>query len=341
MTTKNNNRASQQGGFALLMPIIMLVLLAVVLAGGIYLWKQQTTQIDLLNEYVSSIETQLGIKDQAVKEFRSSLSKLSAETQSQDVILGDHLRALEDELNSVTQRLAHMEKSVSTENWLLSEVEYLLKMADQRILIKEDVKGALILMRQAEKLVRTMPSDDAGLMNVRVAIAKDIAMMEMYRNIDVPSTYAELAALGVIIENLPLVPTRMQEQDEEAEQPDTLAKVNEAFAGYITIRRHDTEELKALLSPEQRLNMRDSLRLALDQAQTGLLRGDQRIYDESLSRIRRWVLQYFVTDDRQTQQVMRRVEDLIRVNVEFDLPAIALSQQELKRYLLDRMRSRN
>lgn len=151
MTTKNNNRASQQGGFALLMPIIMLVLLAVVLAGGIYLWKQQTTQIDLLNEYVSSIETQLGIKDQAVKEFRSSLSKLSAETQSQDVILGDHLRALEDELNSVTQRLAHMEKSVSTENWLLSEVEYLLKMADQRILIKEDVKGALILMRQAEK----------------------------------------------------------------------------------------------------------------------------------------------------------------------------------------------
>src|SRR5690554_310838 len=341
MTTKNNNRASQQGGFALLMPITMLVLLAVVLAGGIYLWKQQTTQIDLLNEYVSSIETQLGIKDQAVKEFRSSLSKLSAETQSQDVILGDHLRALEDELNSVTQRLAHMEKSVSTENWLLSEVEYLLKMADQRILIKEDVKGALILMRQAEKLVRTMPSDDAGLMNVRVAIAKDIAMMEMYRNIDVPSTYAELAALGVIIENLPLVPTRMQEQGEEAEQPDTLAKVNEAFAGYITIRRHDTEELKALLSPEQRLNMRDSLRLALDQAQTGLLRGDQRIYDESLSRIRRWVLQYFITEDRQTQQVMRRLEDLIRVRVEFDLPAIAISQQELKRYLLDRMRSRN
>lgn len=341
MATQKHTTGAKQAGFALALSIILLVLVAATVAGAFYLWKQQTTQIDLLNQYVSNIETQLGIKDEAVREFRSSLSKLSAETQSQDVILGDHLRGLEDDLNSVSKRLSDMERSVSSENWLLSEVEYLLKMADQRILIKEDVKGALLLMRQAEKLIRSMPTDEPGLMNVRVAIAKDIAMMEMYRNIDVPSTYAELSGLGVIIENLPLVPTRMQTQTEEQQEPDTLAKVNEAFAGYITIRRHDTEELRALLSPEQRLNMRDSLRLALDQAQTGLLRGDQRIYDESLSRIRRWVLQYFITEDRQTQQVMRRLEDLIRVRVEFDLPAIAISQQELKRYLLDRMRSRN
>lgn len=333
----------KQKGFALILSIFLLVLIAAIVAGAFYLWKHQTTQIDLLNQYVSNIETQLGIKDEAVKEFRSSLSKLSAETQSQDVILSDHLRALEDDLGSVSKRVAHMERSVSSENWLLSEVEYLLKMADQRILIKEDVKGALLLMRKAEKLIREIPVDDPGLMNVRVAISKDIAMMEMYRNIDVPSTYAELAGLGVIIEELPLVVTRMPEQsdEEKSEQSNTLSKVNEAFAGYITIRRHDTEELKALLSPEQRLNMRDSLRLALDQAQTGLLRGDQRIYDESLSRIRRWVLQYFVTEDMQTQQVMRRLEDLIRVRVEFDLPAIALSQQELKRYISDRMRLRN
>src|SRR5690554_1790717 len=334
---------SKQKGFALILSIILLVLIAAVVAGAFYLWKHQTTQIDLLNQYVSNIETQLGIKDEAVKEFRSSLAKLSAETQSQDVILSDHLRALEDDLGDVNKRVTHMERSISSENWLLSEVEYLLKMADQRILIKEDVKGALLLMRKAEKLIREIPVDDPGLMNVRVAISKDIAMMEMYRNIDVPSTYAELAGLGVIIEELPLVVTHMPEQsdEEKSEQSNTLSKVNEAFAGYITIRRHDTEELKALLSPEQRLNMRDSLRLALDQAQTGLLRGDQRIYDESLSRIRRWVLQYFVTEDTQTQQVMRRLEDLIRVRVEFDLPAIAISQQELKRYLLDRMRSRN
>ncbi len=214
-------------------------------------------------------------------------------------------------------------------------------MADQRILIKEDVRGALVLMRQAEKLIREMNADDQGLMNVRVAIAKDIASMEMYRNIDVPGTYAELSALGIMIEKLPLVPTQMPAEADKAEEGSTLAKVNDAFAGYITIRKHNTDELKALLSPEQRLNLRDSLRLTQDQAQTALLRGDQRTYDDSMSRLRRMLLKYFISTDTQTQQALRRIESLARVQVEFDLPSIAISQQELKRYLSDRMRRLN
>lgn len=335
--------AAGQHGFAVLLSICLLVVIGILLAAGFYLWKQQKAEMNLLHQYVASVEGQLGIKDEAVKEFRHSLSKLAAETQSHDVILTDHIRMMEEELARVTGRLGKVESNISSQNWLLSEVEYLMKMAGQRILIKEDVKGAIVLLRKAEVLIREMPIEDAGLMNVRVAIAKDIASMEMYRNIDVPGTYAELAALGEMIEKLPLVPSRLansavDENSDGEEGKSTLSQINEAFAGYVTIRRHDTTELKALLSPEERLNMRDSIRLALDQAQTGLLRGDQRIYDESLSKVRRWVLQYFVADDFQTQLVNRRLEALIRTRVEFDLPDIAISQQELKRYLADRMR---
>lgn len=343
MNSKGTRHKGGQSSVTATVSIVLLVLIALIIAAGAYLWKQQHTEIELLHEYVAKIEQQLGIKNEAVDEFRSSLSKLTFETQSQDVILNDHLRALDDDIAVMKQRVTQMESSMASQNWLLSEAEYLLKMADQRILIKEDVKGALILLRKAEKLIREMPnSDDQGLMNVRVAIAQDIASMEMYRGVDVPGTYAELAALGTAIERLPLilteVPVESEKRGSEQGKNNTLAKVNEAFAGYITIRRHDTAELKALLSPEQRLNVRDSMRLALDQAQTALLRGDQRIYDDSLSRIRRWVLQYFIAQDVQTQQVMRRLESLAKVPVEFDLPSIAESQQELKRYLSDRMR---
>lgn len=336
---------TRQSGFVVWLSVFLLLVIGVLLGGGFYLWKQQKTEMELLHQYVASVEGQLGVKDKAVSEFRHSLSKLAAETQSHDVILNDHLRMLEEDLTRVSKQVSNMENNMSSQNWLLSEVEYLMKLAGQRILIKEDVKGALVLLRKAEALIREMPVEDPGLVNVRVAIAKDIASMEMYRNIDVPGTYAELAALGEMIEKLPLVPTQMPQEGaenaegEEAEQqPSALSQINDAFAGYITIRRHDVSELKALLSPEERLNVRDSMRLALDQAQTALLRADQRIYDESLSRIRRWVLQYFVADDFRTQQVARRLETLIKIRVEFDLPDIAISQQELKRYLADRMR---
>lgn len=334
--------AKQTGGVTASLSVALLAVITIGAAGGYYLWKQQHTELELLHQYVAKVEQQLSVKNEATEEFRNSLSKLTFETQSQDVILNDHLRTLDDEVAKMQQRVSRVENSMSSQNWLLSEVEYLLKMADQRILIKEDVKGALLLLRKAEKLIRDMPaSDGQALMNVRVAIAQDIASMEMYRGVDVPGTYAELAALGTAIERLPLILTekpKVQEGEEKPEAVTTLAKVNDAFAGYITIRRHDTDELKALLSPEQRLNVRDSLRLALDQAQTALLRGDQRVYDDSLSRIRRWVLQYFVAQDMQTQQVMRRVEALTKVTVEFDLPSLDQSQQELKRYLSDRMR---
>lgn len=339
--TELNNK--QAGGVTASLSVALLAVIAIGAAGGYYLWKQQHTELELLHQYVAKVEQQLGVKNDATEEFRNSLSKLTFETQSQDVILNDHLRTLDDEVAKMQQRVSRVENSMSSQNWLLSEVEYLLKMADQRILIKEDVRGALVLLRKAERLIRDMPeSNEQALMNVRVAIAQDIASMEMYRGIDVPGTYAELAALGTAIERLPLVLTKKPDAEQkdggEEEKVTTLAKLNDAFAGYITIRRHDTAELRALLSPEQRLNVRDSMRLALDQAQTALLRGDQRVYDDSMSRIRRWVLQYFVAQDMQTQQVMRRVEALTKVIVEFDLPSLDQSQQELKRYLSDRMR---
>lgn len=351
---KNNNSVTSsivnhsagitgQRGFALWLSVFLLLVIGALLAGGYYLWKQQQGEMELLHQYVAKVETQLGVKNEAVQEFKKSLAKLTADGQSQDVIITDHLRLLEEDMARVKSDVGRMQQNISQENWLLAEVEYLLKMASVRIMIKQDVKNALALLRKAEALIGELAKEDQGLLDVRVAIAKDIASMEMYREVDVPGTYAELVSIGEMIEKLPLVPTAIPagaagEDGEAAKAPGILADINEAFAGYITIRRHDSEELKALLSEEQLLNLRDSIRLALEHAQTGLLRGDQRIYDDSLSKVRRWVLQYFTPDNFRTQMVTGQLEKLIKVRVEHDLPDLAVSQRELKRYLADRMR---
>lgn len=335
---------NRQKGSTLWLSVFLLLIIGGLLAGGYYLWKEQITKIELLHKYVEKIETQLGIKNDTVEVFKENLAKLASEERSYDVILNDRLRMLEDDLARVGKSVRAMQDNMSSQNWLLTEVEYLIKMASQRILIKEDVAGALRLLRRAEELIRQMPGEDQGLVDVRLAISKDIASMEIYREVDVPGTYAELVAVGELIEQLPLITTEIPDVaagDEAVSQPSMLSEINQAFAGYITIRRHDTDELRALLSPEQRINLRDSIRLSLEQAQTALLRGEQRIYDESLSRTRRWVLQYFVADHFRTQQALRRIDDLIKVRVGQDLPDIAQSQQEIKRYLTDRMRQQN
>lgn len=339
--------ASKEQGSALWVSVALLIVIGVLLAGGFFIWKQNQAEIELLHSYVAKVETELGVKAQAVKAFQQSLAKVAADSQSQDAVLDDHLRTLEEHLTAVDTRVKAID--ASGQDWLLSEVEYMLKMADLRIGMKEDVKGAVRILKNAESLIKKLPENDQGLMEVRVAISRDIASMESYREIDVPGTYASLVALGDSIEKLPLTPSKLNEPEavlkdaaaetnkKEAKPSTMLSEINETFAGYLTIRKHDTAELKALLSPEQRLNFRDSVRLTLDQAQTALLRGDQATYDASLAKIRKWILDYFVADNFKVQMASRKVDELSQVQVKQDLPSVADSQQELRRYISDKM----
>ena len=310
--------------------------------GGYYVHMQSQEELGLLHDYVMKVETELQTKNEAVITLKNNLAKISADSQSQDQILSDHLRALDDELKRVSKRMNKL-AVVSSQSWLLAEVEYLLKISDYRILSKQDVKGAVQLLKAADDLIENMPSSDQGLLDVRVAISRDIASLESYRNVDVPGTYAALVTLGESIEKLPLIITEPGaepvEGEKAVEQPKMLSAINETMAGYLAIRKHDVSELKMLLSAEQRINLRDSIRLTLEQAQTALLRGDQQVYDQSLGKVRAWVHAHFVSDHFRVQMAIKKVESLIKVEVEHDLPSIANSQQELKRYISDRMRA--
>lgn len=336
-----NSSMKRQQGFVVWVAIGLMIVIGVMLAGGYYLWKKTQNELDLLHTYVAKVEQDLGIKNAAVIAFKANLAKIAADSESQDAVLSDHLRTLEDHLAAVEGKVQSISRS--GDDWLLSEVEYLLKMADLSIGMKQDVKGAVAMMKNAEDLIKKVPGSDEGLISVRVAITRDIASLERYRDIDMPGTYAQLVALGDAIEKLPLVPAKLAEpqpgeQPAKDGKPSTmLSEVNETFAGYLTIRKHDTEELRALLSPEQRLNFRDSVRLTLDQAQTALLRGDQTVYDASIARLRQWLLDYFVGDNFKVQMAIRKTDDLSKVQVKQDLPSIAESQQELRRYISDKM----
>ena len=83
------------------------------------------------------------------------------------ITLDDHLAALDRQVKAIDK---------SSDDWLLSEVEYLLKMADLRIGMKQDVKGAVAIMKNAEDLIRKVQGSDEGLVDVRVAITRDITI---------------------------------------------------------------------------------------------------------------------------------------------------------------------
>ena len=321
--------------------MVFMVIIACMIFGGLYFYKQSQNKFELLNQYISKIEADLGNKSQTVREFKKQLAKVSDESITQDAIIGYHLRTLNEDFERIGARMSKVEAAFS-QSWLLSEVEYLLKMSDYRILMKEDVKGAIYLLKSADNLIKKISMEEQGLLDVRVAISKDVSSLEIYRSIDVPGTYVKLVALGESIEKLPLIPREIAIAGGEggtidSQEKTTFEKINETFGDYLTIRSYSSEELKKLLSVDEERHLRDSLRLTFEQAQTALLRGEQSIYDASLIKVRSWLNDHFVGDNFQVEQAIGTLEKLTNIQLEKDLPSISASQQELKRYLSDRM----
>ena len=339
-----NNLHTQKGAANWLVLLLIIIIMAGA-GGGYYVWMETQKEIGQLHTSVEKVESTLKSKVQSVDEFQSKLSKVSAEIKSQDLVLNDHLKELQSQMAKLDGDFRQVsDATLANETWLLSEAEYLLKTADHRILMKEDVAGAIRIMKSVDLLLKKMPVEDKQLLKVRVALANDIASLQALKDIDVLGTYAQLTALGDQIERLPLVPMEMPattEDEKKSQQPKILAKINDTFEGYLSINRHDKEAIQALLSEESAYALKSSFRLIIEQAQTALLRGDQIMYDKSLSKLRSRVHQYFVADNFKVNMVIKKIDDLLKVKVSNDLPDISGSQQELKRYLSKRAQQLN
>jgi uroporphyrin-3 C-methyltransferase len=336
----NSSQKSVQVGAVPVMPIAFAAVIFIVLGASFFLLSKQKSEMELMHTYIAKVETELGQKNDIVKQFKNDLTKISADSATQDQVMSDSMRTLQDHLDKVEGNVKALANSTD-EDWVLAQVEYLIRMAGLRIGMKEDVKGAVAMLDNAQILIEKMGDKDEGLKQVRLAITKDMKSMEVYREVDIPGTYSALVALGESIEKLPLIPLPAAKSIDGSQsgdaQPTMLSEINEKMAGYLTIRKHSKDELKMLLSPEDRINFRDSIRLSLEQAQTALMRGDQVIYDASLVKVRKWVLDSFVADNFKVQMATKKIDELSKVQVKRDLPSVADSEQELKRFITDRM----
>ena len=218
--------------------------------------------------------------------------------------------------------------------WLLAEVEYLLRLANQRLLMTGDVASARGLLASADGILRQL--DDAGLHAVRRAVASDRAALRAVPSVDVEGIYLRLAALVDQIAGLEVFELPQREETPTQEGGDgwkarlqqgyqqALAKLSD----YIAIRRREAP-VEALVDPQLEDLMRQNTAMLLQQAQIALMSGNQRLYDESLQRTRRWISEFFLLDERVAESVLRELDALADEVVAVSLPDLRDSLQAL------------
>lgn len=343
---------------------LALLIALVALAGTAWMWWQDQssraqeearvfTEIDRLERSDSELSLKLNqVRDEldalSSADDRPQLSDLESRlaadraqleraerTIREQAALAQSLRA---EADSLHDRLAAMEAAVSAGTGArldagseldLAEVDYLLRLANERLQLFADPAAADRALEVADRHLAAM--ENPAYFEVRQEIAAARQAMAAVAVPDYVSVAAELDAIQSAIGELPFrgegqAPTSAAPEQEEG----WWAKLQGVFASLVTVRRSDEDDI-GQVSLQDKDYIRQRLWLQLEVAHLSLMRRDQDAFRGALARVRESVDRWFDGADGRVQAVTAELSDLAALEVAAELPDISAPWSTLRK----------
>ena len=322
--------------------LALLVALLSLAATGYVAWRGkplEDNQPSLLSGQ-EQLQSQLARQQARLTETIQSLTPFEQELQQQQQ---QNTRLL----NRVDNLSRHFNELAGSnrDGWKLAEVEYLLRLANQKLLMTADVTSAKALLNDADSILLEL--DDYTLFPVREALAEDLAGLRMVPDFDQEGLYLRLSALTAQVDDLPLLSPGgfdknstpvVNEATASAESNDdwqsTLVAMLKgtwsSFASLFRFNSDRTRPVAPLLTTEENLLLRQNLRLLIEQSKLALLAREQGIYAESLQQASQWVEQYFEMSGDASLGMLEELGALSAITVNPKLPNINRALDALK-----------
>jgi uroporphyrin-3 C-methyltransferase len=310
---------------------ILLSLLIAALAGSAWFgwmqWQQRTVLADGLQSSLIAFEGKVERQQQAT--LRASQQQLQTIK-----VLQDQLYSLRLLSNRQAQQILTL-GTATRGDWLLAEAAYLVRLANQRLQVERSVDNPLAILENVDSIFVQL--DDPELLAVRNALAVDIAALRMTEKVDREGIYLELQAISSALEALPILESHADPETAQAvqgtEQPptslaETLERFSEKFGNLIVLRKRQ-QPIEPLLSRAEHTMVRQNLYLLLEQAQSALLREEQRIFSNSLNKAETLLRGYFQLNS-ESEASIARLQSLAEQPVSQFLPDISGSQKAIQ-----------
>jgi len=337
-----------------LWPVWLVAILALIIAIALALWSWQQW-----NNHQAVMQT-----IESLKQDTAQLEDLYGDRGSQQ---SQSLQSLEEKLASQRELIATQQRQIdhnarelleagnrTRTDWLLAEAEYLLRIANQRLMIEKDIRGAMSALEAADEVLNE--SDDIGVYPVRQQLAREILALKGLTGVDRTGLYLTLEAAidsihqltdqALISENAPgfVVNAAQGESAGTGEEPGAVVqawnKVKATLMQVVVVRRMD-EPVKPLLSPDQSAYARLNLQLMLEEAEMAVLRGNQPLYERALTKARTTIDDWYNASNPRVTALSDTLAELAGKNVDPELPDISQSLDLLKERLAGRLNANN
>jgi len=333
------------------------------LAGTAWMWWQEqssqgTETARLLNEIsrLESTDSEVGLK---LKQLRNELdmlasgdvsaefNELQARLQADRAQVDSVERAMQEQLalsrslqaatDSIQGRLQAAEAAVSGMSTReldaggeldLAEVDYLLRLANERVKLFADPAAADQALEVADMHLAAL--DNPMYLGVRQDIAtvrRELAAVTM------PDFLAIAGQLDELQQKIPALPFQddvvPEQESTDIEGDGWWEKLKGAFSGLVTVRRSSEQENQRI-SLQDKDFVRQRVWLQLEIAHLALMRRDQAAFRGSLARARETIDTWFDPADPTCQQVAAELDGLASLPIEVDVPDITAPWSTLR-----------
>lgn len=327
--TAHNKKKTSSHNKSTAAVITLIFFISIFIFGGLYLlWEGQQK-----NAIKQQILTQR--IDQQISTLKIQQLDLISKNEKQLQDIHNKQENLRNNLTNLVRNNQHLRN-----DWLMAEAEYLVRIANHRLLLEKDVTTATVALKAAD--ARLAEVADPALLYIRKILAKDLQTLANIQTIDLAGLSVTLSALSNNIPNLPLrtpdPKTYQLNQSEKTSSSTEIKSINELPAAIwkdikslIVIRNHQ-KPLQPLLAPKQHFFLIQNLALLLEQSRLGLLNGDNEIYHERLATTEKWINQYFDTEHNVTRNMLASITELQKFDIDPTLPDISSTFSAIKKY---------
>ncbi|WMQ74212.1 MAG: Protein HemX [Sodalis sp.] len=340
---KSGKMTGGQRPAALILATLALAI-AVLLVIGVYISaRQQTHQREAaLAQLQASIDelnqAQQTQRQQYQKSLATQRQALDA-ARAQQTAQGRELEDLQNKLTAIT--------GTNANTWLLSQADFLVKMAGRKLWSDRDVVTAGALLKSADASLAQMK--DPSLTEARRAITEDISTLAGVSQIDFDGIILKLNRLTNQVDNLRLANNDSDESPMDSDSGELSWSIQEwrqnlrkswhnFMNDFITVRRRHTSA-EPLLALNQDIYLRENVRARLLVAAQAVSRHQNEIYQQSLDSVSGWVRAHFDANDANTRTFLSQLDALCQKDITMNLPDSLQSQPLLDKLMQTRVRN--
>jgi len=305
---------------------VFIALVAVALASyGFWMLQMQTTvtaQHEIEQKELQGRINQLGQK------LELTNADLIKEIRARESAQAEH-RALDTAMQNISASLGR-----STVAWRMAEVEYLLTVANHRLILAQDPVTAIAILNTADERIKAI--GDTSLLKVRKVIADELLALRAMPEVDISGLALRVGSLINSVKELPLrdkkriaVAISSKADSAPLEWREIPMAVWNDVKGLVQVRRHQ-QPTEPLLPPDQSQHLYQNLILKLEQARLAVLRRDTALFRQSLSEAESWVTSYFEPESSAVTSAVASLKEMITIELQPALPDVSGSLRLLR-----------